>query len=373
MVRTCLKDQIPQVKPERRRDTGILHHAVQDTFSLSVSIGETAPAEPEQTQLFGNMPQEGLQLEIPGFEFPESELVPALPFIARKTGGTGAPIADRLFANVLIEYQQSQRGMFNLSRLETTYRDVKAWLWPNGTTDPKKVLIPRLYRGLKELHNYDFLWERRLHNIIAVDTFPTMSIKPNDPLTFTIRMPKGMNTKNGALIGVEPLRIYGAQSAPKFRAWVRLAYLWDAAKIRNGGQRIYATIPEVLRNNDSYLVDAKGEVILTGDLYHTKNGWKCRQGQNPQKAWYHPQAVRTGRQVRNPQADKVPVLSDTDMVKLFYDHTERKGTDFTSCLQLSRKHAREMQNDGRVVLEVDQINKKTGIKGWKILEPHNRG
>ena len=179
-----------------------------------------------------------------------------------------------------------------------------------------------------------------------------------------------MNTQNGALIGIEPMRLYGAQSAPKFRAWVRLAYLWDAAKIRNGGKRIYATVPEVLRNSDGYLVDAKGQVILTGDLYHTKGGWKFRQGNMPQQAWYHPLAIQTGQQVRNPQADKVPVLSDSDMVKLFYDHTERKGEDFRNCLRHARRHALEMQDDGRIVVETDQINEKNGLTGWRILEPH---
>ena len=183
-------------------------------------------------------------------------------------------------------------------------------------------------------------------------------------------MPDGMNTNNGALIGIEPLRIYGAQAAPKFRAWVRLAYLWDAAKIRNGGRRIYATIPEVLRDSDDHLTDAKGQKILTGELYRTRNGWKFRQGNLPQTAWYHPLAIQTGRPERNPQGDKVPVLSNSDMVKLFYDHKERKGTDFTSCLELAEKHAEEMQEDGTIVLEPNQVNEKTDTKGWRILEPH---
>ena len=85
-------------------------------------------------------------------------------------------------------------------------------------------------------------------------------------------------------------------------------------------------------------------------------------------AWYHPLAIQTGGQVRNPQADKVPVLSDSDMVKLFYDHTERKGETFRDCLKLARKHALEMQDDGRIVVETNQVNEKTGIKGWRILE-----
>ena len=29
-----------------------------------------------------------------------------------------------------------------------------------------------------------------------------------------------------------------------------------------------------------------------------------------------------------------------------------------------------MQDDGRVVVETNQVNEKTGIKGWRILEPH---
>ena len=139
-----------------------------------------------------------------------------------------------------------------------------------------------------------------------------LALKPDDRIMFTVRMPPEMNVTNGALIGVTPLREYGAQSAPKFRAWVRLAYLWDAAKIHSGGKRIYATVPQVLRNAEGYLVDAKGNLILTGGLYYTKKkGWKFHQGNMPQRAWYHPLTSRTGEQVRNPQADKVPILSDT--------------------------------------------------------------
>ena len=370
----------PTVEPERRKDTGILQHSLRNSAPsprLDLEVIEELPPGIERMSILSNLPQGDLQMELPGFVFPESEIVPALPLVAYekaggrpKQSGTGAPIEHRLFVNVLIEYEQRQRSMFNTARLNTTYRDVKSWLYPNGTKEPRKTLIPKLYRGMWYLHNLRFVWERREWNIISVDSLPTMEIKLDDALTFTVRMPDGMNTKHGPLIGIEPLRLYGAQAAPKFRAWVRLAYLWDAAKIRNGGKRIYATIPEVLRNSDGYLVDAKGEVILTGDLYHTKGGWKFRNGGQPQKAWYHPLAIQTGRQVRNPQADKVPILSDSDMVKLFYDHTERKGKVFRDCLRLARSHAEGIQDDGRIVVEADQTNENTGTRGWRILEPH---
>ena len=374
------REWLPEVEPERPRKTGILHHAIGETHTapqLPLTVIETMPGESEQLMLLTNLPQVELQLELPGFAFPESELVPALPLEAYETvggkpsqSGGGARISQRLFCNILVEYGQKQRGLYRIARLNTNYRDVKSWLYPKGTNLPKSVLIPRLYKGMYELHNLRFLWERRAWNIISVDSLPTRDIRPDDPLTFTVRMPDGMNTTNGALIGIEPLRIYGAQSAPKFRAWVRLAYLWDKAKIPNGGKRIYATIPEVLRDSDNHLTDANGQKILTGELYSTREGWRFRQGNLPQTAWYHPLAIRTGRLIRNPQADKVPVLSDSDMVKLFYDHKERKGTILSSCLQVAKEKAKEMHEDGTIELESDQINEKTGVKGWRILEPH---
>ena len=359
---------IAKVEPQRRKKSGLMPHNIKDSFPTGQTQGELFDV--------GSFPQAPREIQgvLPGFEFPGSELVPALPLVAydaaggKTKSGRGAPIDQRLFVNLLIEYPKHER--FGVARLSTTFQDILDWLYPNGTTDAKKVLIPRLQTGFKNLHNLWFEWERRAWNIIAVDALPMMHTKREDPLTFTIRMPEGMNTGGGASIGLTALRTYGAQSAPKFRAWVRLAYLWDAAKIRNGGSRIYATIPEVLRNNDSYLVDAKGEVILTGNLYKTKHGWKSRQGNLPQTPWYHPLAIKTGRQIHNPQADKVPILDDADMVKLFYDHDKRKGEAFRKALHDARRHAEGMVGDGHIAIEHDAIDQRTSKKGWRILEPY---
>ena len=230
-IQAWQKEQIPKVKPQRRKDTGILHHNMRDTFPsprLKLTKIESSSAESKQMQFINDLPHGDLQLELPGFVFPETQLVPALPLIAYENaegkppvGGRGAPISQRLFINVLVEYEQEKRGLYSTSRLNATYRDIKSWLYPNGTKESRKKLIPRLYEGMWHLHNFRFIWERREWNIISVDSLPTMDIKPDDRLTFTIRMPDGLNTGNGALIGIEPLREYGAQSAPKFRAWVR--------------------------------------------------------------------------------------------------------------------------------------------------------
>ena len=55
------------------------------------------------------------------------------------------------------------------------------------------------------------------------------------------------------------------------------------------------------------------------------------------------------------------MLSDSNIVKGFYDHTERKGKGFRDCLYLAQAHAREMQDDGRIVIETDKINEKIGV------------
>ena len=152
IVRAWLVGQIPKVEPTRRQDTGILHHAIGETHPtprLPMTVMETVPGEPEQLMLLKSLPQVELQLELPGFVFPESELVPALPLEAYDTvggkpsqQGGGAPISQRLFCNVLVEYAQKQRGLYSTARLNTNYRDVKSWLYPKGTTNPKSVLIP---------------------------------------------------------------------------------------------------------------------------------------------------------------------------------------------------------------------------------------
>lgn len=83
----------------------------------------------------------------------------------------------------------------------------------------------------------------------------------------------------------------------------------------------------------------------------------------------HQWAIRTGDPERNPQADKVPVLSDSDMVQLFYDENcEVAASTLRKRLHDARKAASEMEADGNVLIERDAIDHKMGIKGWRILE-----
>lgn len=48
----------------------------------------------------------------------------------------------------------------------------------------------------------------------------------------------------------------GRISDPAFDLWLSPAYLWDAAKARNGSFRVYATRPKARRDVQGYLVEA---------------------------------------------------------------------------------------------------------------------
>ena len=50
-------------------------------------------------------------------------------------------------------------------------------------------------------------------------------------------------------------------SAPLWRAFLRLAYLWDKAKAANNGARIYATRPVVARGAGGVILDADGKPL----------------------------------------------------------------------------------------------------------------
>lgn len=168
------------------------------------------------------------------------------------------------------------------------------------------------------------------------------------------------------MIDVHTMRLYGLVSASKWRAWIRLHYLWDTAKQRNGGHPIYATIPKVKRDDQGFLLDTRGNPILTGDPYKKNGRWQVRKGNKPQNAWHHPYAIHIGTQ-RNPQCDKIPVLTDKQLVALFFDDTKREKNDFWRKRHDAKNAAMDMEADGVILIERPAIDTKKGIKGWRMI------
>ena len=159
----------------------------------------------------------------------------------------------------------------------------------------------------------------------------------------------------------------GRISDPAFDLWLSLAYLWDDAKARNGGFRVYASRPKALRNKQGYLIDVKGHAILGHpDNPFAKAGklsWK--PGNAPQRDWRHPQAILAGEE-RHPQADRVPALHPEARRRLTYGLKEQPDKANRA---RERNKANELlqrlESAGRVVIERDD-------KLWRILEPSPR-
>lgn len=304
-------------------------------------VGEVAAA-PVQRPLFE-------------FEVPETSLVPVLPLrMYRNAGGLdrtrgrGAPIAKRIWwgaiANSPIKYRERDGSI----RLRTTLRDLNDWLYPGQRWHPKK--LDALRRGLWEADAIRVDWERREWRIVGVEALPNETTKLDDPLPIRVAMPEGSD--RGALIVLAMLYRCGTVSGPVFDAAIRLAYLWDAANRHNGGRRIYATRPRVLRDERCRLTDVAGKLLTGPD---PALPWKDRRkipADRPAVSWNDSRAVHVGIE-RNPAANKVPELDRRDLLRLFYgDEAPVDGVPAREALKQTRRMLRDHFEEPRfAVLE----------------------
>ena len=339
IVERCLQDWNPTTKPETR-PTQILPKALPDAN----------PTETQEELPLGLFAEQGVeqQLIIPGIIRDDSSIVPAFPLDVYEVsegkpperGGKGAPLAQRIWINALLALPYAKREHDSSWRLATTLRDIKEWAYPQSWN--RTVFLPRIQAALKDVHNMRVYWERRLWNIVQVFAIPASNIKLDDPLPLLVRLPDGMPGE-GAMINVAILRLLGVESAPQFRAWIKLAYIWDDAKQKNGGHRIYAQRPQVLRNNRDQPIDAKGNILPSGN-------------------WNHKRAVRTGEPEDNPAAARVPILDDDGLIHLFFDNKPVPPKTRETRLSTARKELADMVNQKYVVIQELP-------DGVRILEP----
>ena len=358
IIRAWLSEQVPTVEIEKRQK-------------------QIAPAflKQSKTSAKGKLPTgflhkqgEETQLQLPNFENTDDDVVVhALPleiYQGQKGGGRGAPLDERIFFNALLARPYGVKEPTGGVKIEPTLRDFVDWLYPNGWN--KTNQLPILRKALYDVHNRRISYERREWSIVQVLALPEEITELDDLLPMVIRYPDGIEG-HGPMIDVPRLRQYGLESAPKWRAWIRLHYLWDTAKQKNGGHPIYATRPEVMRNKQGYITRANGEVITSGDIYRTKKGKRrAKAGNIPRNEWHHPEAISTGHE-RNPTCDKIPVLTDEQLVMLFYDGREVDQATMRRRKSDSIKSLLDMEEDGVIVVEKDAIDENRGVKGWRIL------
>ncbi|MDD9985613.1 MAG: hypothetical protein OXQ31_05035 [Spirochaetaceae bacterium] len=354
------------------RSSAIIPHSLRDADRnqgvLPLGLDRTTPLGPIQ---------EYEQGYLPGLE-PPTSLVPPVPWLTLydltgvgpvQTRGRGAPLAQRLFVEVLTAVLIGDRDPEWSTAPPVTLRDLFEWLWPRyydrtadrmrGGYDRSKHLEP-LRRALVELDNMRILYDRYERRLIRVDDLPTAATALDDPIRFHVRYPP--NGDHGPMIERAGARRWGVVSAPAWRSTIRLAYLWDDAKHRNNGARVYATRPVVARGSGGALLGTDGKPL------RDRHGAMVTD-------WSDRRAVILGADgrptsdsnpptyERNPAADRVPELGPDDLILLAFD--KNLDTNRYKRLLLAREALRAKEAAGEVVIEA-------AGEGWRIIEAWQR-
>ena len=329
----------------------------------------------------------GTQLILPGFDPAPSSLVPVTPLLLADAAGLGnlkpgrgARQDKRILLFSLLAMPRDQRRPGGRYELRRTLRQVvHEWLYPPENPD-KKVgrENPSSWKPSRYGENL-----RRALNAVSVAgvllpdgsewrpaivrQVPNMADLESE-LIIELRLPD--ESDRGPLVSMPWLVAEGTVSDPRLDAVLSLAYLWDDSKRRAGGSRVYAEVPEVLRDERERLLDADGTVITGPDPDLPEWRWRLSKGRKrsvpsdqPATAWSDSRAVPTGKMARHPNADRVPVLSPEDRRRMFYGPP---GDKPGPTLARERKRAdtvlEEWTADGRIVIEATAA-------GWRLLEP----
>ena len=363
------------VEPERR-PTAILPESLRAARIAAFAAG--ADPQPPLTLTGGEIGEVGtapMQRPLFEFEAPATNLVPVLPLRfyrdaggLDRTRGRGAPIAKRIWwaaiANAPIKYREPDGSI----RLRTTLRDLNEWLYPDQRWHSKR--LDALRRGLWEADAIRVDWERREWRIVGVDALPNATTKLDDPLPLRVAMPPGSD--RGALITLAMLYQCGTVSGPVFDAAIRLAYLWDTAKARNGSRRIYATRPAALRDDRGRLTDAAGKVLTGPDPSAPYAERRKVPADRPVSNWRDSRAVWAGEE-RNPAAEHVPELDRRDLLRLFYGDDAPVGADPVTLAKATHETRRMLRKHfaGFVVLE--ERTRGRELEAVRILQPRPDG
>ena len=275
--------------------------------------------------------------------------------------GRGTRLDKRILIFSILDMPLDQRHpgeRYELRRSLRWWRDI---IWPqrNGRSHYKKQTSgPALLSALDAVNIAGIvLPDGSKYRPIHVWKNPDLN-NMDDEVIIEIRLPEGSD--RGPAIDKLALIKAGTISDPAFDMQLGLAYLWDDAKRRNGGFRIYATRPEVLRNAQGHCTDTAEQVILV-------NG-------KPTTRWDAPDAVRTGKHERNPQADRVQVLSREKRWKMAYrrHRTKISKTQKSNEMKKTDQLLSTLEDTGQIMIERDIIDPRTGEQGWRILEawPH---
>ena len=289
--------------------------------------------------------------------------VPSLPLRLGtvRSQGRGAALAKRIWWAVIANTPIEERRPDSSTLLATTLRDVGAWLYPGGRGLRRRDL-PRLRDALAEADGIRIDWNGQALQCVRVKARPATQTALDAPLPFRVRLPPGSD--RGPMIQLDVLYRCGTISEPVFDAWIRLAYVWDVAKRNNGGRRVYATRPRVLRDERGRLIDESGKLILGPNPVLPASKRRAIPRDRPATNWHDARAIPTGEEERSPAAERVPVLNHDDTLRLLYGPEAMRVT--REKVKVARRIIRgQLERRGYVVIE----DFRRG--GIRILEPRS--
>lgn len=278
--------------------------------------------------------------------------------------GTGARYDKRLLIYAVINMPLDQRRPGGQYEWRPPLRELMhTWLFPQKTKlvngrqrmvssyRPSQHAEP-VYSAMQAVNLAEILLPNGFKwRPVIVRGYPSFDDLDSEVI-IQIELPAGSD--HGPQVNTKALTAAGVISDPAFDLELGLAYLWDEAKAKNGGHRIYATRPEVVRNEHGHIV-ARGKVVF--------------EKGRPSTRWNHPQAVRTGQQERHPQADKVRVLTRDNRRFLAYGPPHnRRQSQLSNDRRTVDRLLENLERAGRIAIERNASDPRTGKKGWRILE-----
>ena len=331
---------------------------------MGLELGEIRPDE--QLCLFGMEPS-------------DSEIMsPSAIVLANAVGfgglvpGRGARLDKRIFTFALLRIPQDMRRPGGRYTWRPTLREMVHWLlFPapadTGTGESTRSMwkparhAPTLARALDAVTLASVVLPDRRHwRAVMVRAMPDF-YDLNSRLVIDMRLPD--ESDHGPLIQLHSLIAAGVVSDPAFDGELTLAAVWDRAKARNGGQRIYATRPKAMRDKQGRLTDAAGNLIVGPDPVLSWENRRKVPRDKPARDWSDSRAMIVGEE-RHPQANRVPLLNRDDRRRLFYgrssDHLDRRAR--SKAADRAEVRLRTLESRGQVVIDVEP-------EGWRILEP----
>lgn len=354
-----------KVRPDTERETGI----VPETLRVSSDRRETGEltAWPEGIGSWAVPEDSGW---LPGLEPPPSRIVPAMPLVIfDATGrpstsrGRGASIALRLAIELLMAVPREDRS--GPVEVEFTLGDLVSWLWPGKRKAKPNEFWPKIRTARHELHNAAIpISDVEYWIPFASRRFPRTPRDRSARFTFELKLPPG--SEIGPRVHRPTLRLYGLQSAPKYRAWLGLSYLWHkhlryTLSAKGGGTRTLLHPPRL---------PAVSRDKRTGGILDIHGRPVTHKGGKPVKSPLHPAAVPIldpngkPRTEHNAAMDRLPEFGPDELIELTQPNAKAQSRSLRRRhLQIARQTLNAMAKAGNIAIDKDRNG------GWRILPP----